>query len=485
MRACVRACTGALSDADYTIAVSTVRNSVRLLDGITFSETIGVAQSEYFYFYVFDHTQDIFVSVTALGRGDPDLFVSVDTAQPGPTSWQWQASSMAGDSLTIRHDAPLIKDRALPFPVFIAVRAATPVDFTVVAAMHAPVDLALGLPQSGIVTNGEVKYYRLSVSPQSVSAVTVSLAVASGAGSLYISNTESPKPGNASTYQWSSLYFDPNRRITIDVTSASLRRDDSGLVPLYIGVFGASSLTQPLTNYTLLAFSAASTVALQPGVSVTRSLAAGAFSYFSVRVNSPGLDMAIVVTPITGDPDLYVSRNNTQPSPNDYEWRAMNFGADLIPIGNAPVGTYYIGVKAFLNSTFRIVVQLTDPTADDNAYNNMVYLHDGEPQQGYVFQNNIQYYGFSLPFNSSQLIVSLVQQLGDPDVYISKTVNPCSPARSLLTVCPNAQWRSFAIGADTVTIDRPEPGFYFLGISPPSTIHPSACFALITLSFRF
>ena len=78
------------------------------------------------------------------------------------------------------------------------------------------------------------------------------------------------------------------------------------MIQFYVGVQGLGVSGDQLTNYTLLAFSTDSTVSLQSGVPVTRQLGQGKFTYFRFAVETPMLDLAFVVTAITGDPDLCV-----------------------------------------------------------------------------------------------------------------------------------------------------------------------------------
>lgn len=139
-----------------------------------------------------------------------------------------------------------------------------------------------------------------------------------------------------------------------------------------------------------------------------------------------------------------MSKIYQKPDQTHNEWKALNFGGDVIAMPNASVGVYYIGVHAFLNSTYTLVAQLSDPKADDDAYANMVMLTDGQPQTGYVFARNIEYFGFYVPYLTASLSLQLQQQYGDPDMFISRDVNPCQPLSGLFgQVCPNAQWRAY------------------------------------------
>jgi hypothetical protein len=105
---------------------------------------------EYFALLINDVSLDITVSVTALGRGDPDLYMSVTNPRPNMTDHQWSARSYTSDSITVRHTSPLLPASA-PYVMYVSVHAYSAISFTIVATLRAPIELQLGVPQQGAV----------------------------------------------------------------------------------------------------------------------------------------------------------------------------------------------------------------------------------------------------------------------------------------------------------------------------------------------
>lgn len=105
---------------------------------------------EYFALLINDISLDITVSVTALGRGDPDLYMSVTNPRPNMTDHQWSARSYTSDSITVRHTSPLLPKSA-PYVMYVSVHAYSAISFTIVATLRAPIELQLGVPQQGAV----------------------------------------------------------------------------------------------------------------------------------------------------------------------------------------------------------------------------------------------------------------------------------------------------------------------------------------------
>ena len=80
--------------------------------------------------------------------------------------------------------------------------------------------------------------------------------------------------------------------------------------------------------------------------------------------------MIITVTPVSGDPDIYASTTQTQPSYSDYMWSSNDVGADSIVInpsdeGFVGPGYYYISIYGYNDqATFWIVASSTDVVTD-------------------------------------------------------------------------------------------------------------------------
>jgi hypothetical protein len=91
---------------------------LRLLDGVAFHEDLTANQYEYFMFMVPVRTHDITVTVTALGRGDPDLYMSTTNSRPSMTNNMWAARSYTSDAITVAHGDTRLPTTT-PYPLYI------------------------------------------------------------------------------------------------------------------------------------------------------------------------------------------------------------------------------------------------------------------------------------------------------------------------------------------------------------------------------
>jgi hypothetical protein len=77
-----------------------------LQNGIPLRDDLQADEYEYFLLPVDDPNADITVTVTDLGSGDPDLFISTIYTHPNETANEWHAQRLRGDSITISHTDP-------------------------------------------------------------------------------------------------------------------------------------------------------------------------------------------------------------------------------------------------------------------------------------------------------------------------------------------------------------------------------------------
>lgn len=87
------------------------------------------------------------------------------------------------------------------------------------------------------------------------------------------------------------------------------------------------------------------------------------------------LNITFTVTPkSTGDPDMYISTVHERPDEDHCEWRSIRYGADTITITtddpNYKVSTYYVGIKAYTDTTFTMLVT----TGNFNMLNMLITL---------------------------------------------------------------------------------------------------------------
>jgi hypothetical protein len=394
--------------------------------------------------------------VTPLGRGDPDLFVSTTVERPTRTNHTWAAQRFRGDSITIPHTDP--NSVALRY-YYIGVFAYTNTTFSIVASLASSVALQNGIPQSGAVSRGAMRYYTMQVLG-GTKDLTVSVQNMFGQAELYISTTMDPEIGDADSYQWHVPWWFNSKSITISEETDE-RACHSVWCYYYIGVYGISN-----SSFSIVASTADATIPLRNGIPQRDHVETGEYEYFSVRVeNDGGLDLSVMVTPVNGDPDIYMSRNTSRPTELDYEKKSTRFGADVVDYENAERGTYYIGVKAFSNSTFSIVALLTDASGSDTQ--NTIQLYDGQAQSGSLHHTHFRYYTFTLTGSHSELTFALTKVYGDPDLYVKSFPVGEDPVFPTTT---DYDFSSTSSQNDVVAIQHPASGrVYMVGVYAYST----------------
>lgn len=151
-----------------------------------------------------------------------------------------------------------------------------------------------------------------------------------------------------------------------------------GSCVLYIAVYGMEATSYALTATLDQSFT--SPTRLLPGIPIMGFVNMTQYRYYSAHVmTSPTDPITITVTPASGDPDMYVTTDGSEPGIHSYNFRSINWGArDQVVI--QPGHSHYcnncvinIAVYGFMTSRYTILVQTA---------NSVARLVDGEPQIG-------------------------------------------------------------------------------------------------------
>lgn len=213
-------------------------------------------------------------------------------------------------------------------------------------------------------------------------------------------------------------------------------------------------------------------VALQDGVPTPGTLAAGKLAYYSIRVTEAGRSLVVMVTPTTGDPDLYVSKK--EPFPNstntDPAEQARAWGADAIVIDNAAVGLYYIGVEAAGNeaAVFTVIAASSKPHSgdddDDDETTAPIQLLDGEPQGFFLAANASRNFLLHAPaFATAYTDLMVTFSLFHGDVEFMARHGADAPPTSVNAT--TAQWSSAASEMSFLWVAAPQPGYYLIRVT--------------------
>jgi hypothetical protein len=295
---------------------------------------------------------------------------------------------------------------------------------------------------------------------------TFTLTPLQGQAFLYVSTTEQPVYGNTSTYQFSSTRWGGLQQVIVRDTPATScgKLGAAQACRFYVGVFGNRfTVANQTTYFSLVASTSQGVVTLQDGVPFTDWTPRGQFEYFQISVPVAPAALLVSITPLTGDPDLYMSTTVTRPNTTAFTWRSMFFGADAIAVDsyrdpNFRVGTYFIGVHSFTESSFSITASVLLPNATTSS---RVRLINGQPQAGLLDQAGIRYYSFYVAPSAAsmhrQLTITLTPRWGDPDIYVRNDGQLPTPY--------SYQWKADRVGRDTIMIgDTCEDCEYIVGV---------------------
>jgi hypothetical protein len=301
------------STSVFTVVVTTDEAVQVLLDGVPFREDLDAHEYEYFQLDVDRVDADLSVILTAL-NGDPDLFMSDVYHKPNRTHHTWSGRSYRDDAITLGADT-------LHYGTYyISVYAFNNCTFSILASFRRMATLQDGVPQAGSVVKEQQAFYSITVGSD-LEELVVTLTPSSGSGYLYMSTGGEPTRENA---MWHSTFF-------LSGQSINVPRHDSNFCSFctyYIMVYGNRKC-----DYTLLASASGGMTTLQDGQPQRAYAQRKTFKYFAFNLQHAEADMAISVTPVNGDPDLYISTgDHAVPNRTDNDWRYIANGGAVIHI---------------------------------------------------------------------------------------------------------------------------------------------------------
>ena len=438
--------------SSYTIIVSTGETTTVLQDGVPFRASVTLYTYSYFKFYVPDPGSSVRVAVTAMS-GDPDLTVAM-TPNPTLGNGTWVSLGM-GDDIIIAHNVSGV--------MYIGVFGFTNSSFSVVAHVtsgNSTTQLVNGRPQFGTVKATDYQYF--AYSNDALGNLTFTVTPLTGVVGLFVNtcvnmsltqcNVRRP---TATSYQWSA-----NASLTGETIRISKLDPKACAGCVYVvGVLGVAD-----SNFTLIGSTDASSaaIALQEFIPYRASSNQWQYTYFVFTFYEPHRDLIIAVTPITGDPDLYVSAcyeagNDTcnyQPNNRTAQWRHTALGADtlVVPFGSPGACvpqppnpcSYYIGVMGFTATTYSVLAYLHSDLP--------VTLVDGRPQNGIVNASSYDQYMMIVPPGSTSLDITLIPRTGDSDLFVR--IDNQKPLQDFW------QYRAIsAFGNDNIEISATDPLF--------------------------
>lgn len=126
--------------------------------------------------------------------------------------------------------------------------------------------------------------------------------------------------------------------------------------------------------------------------------------------------LTFMVTPYSGDVDLFVSTGATPVPPCDTCWKSVSPHGDIINIPRSdsrwPIGT---GAKFYVGVIPRTVAKFSLNTIVSN---NRITVYDGEPQTANILRGKYTYFTYNLD-TADNFTVAVTPVNGDPDIYVS------------------------------------------------------------------
>lgn len=270
----------------------------------------------------------------------------------------------------------------------------------------------------------------------------------SGDFELYVSTQTN---ATRSTFTWKSTHSGPN--------SISLGKTTPGVTggPYFISVYGVWR-----TNFQIVAYiDDGAEIRVYNGEPQVAQIDSNKFLYFRFRVRQ-NISVAIGVTPVMGDPDIYVD-TIAKPTQTRHKWKSLSVGADVVTIRNTdpnfvfgPESFYYIGVYGYSNTQFQIAVTYINGTE---------ILTEGLPHAKEVYPPGQQYFAYQLSAYKDFWVEVRPRTTGNqPNLCISATVQRPRPQDGTCT------WQVYGWNGNAFTwIRREDPnyrnGTYYIGVS--------------------
>jgi len=278
--------------------------------------------------------------------------------------------------------------------------------------------------------------------PSSPSSLSVE---ASANGYLTVTGTADPRTGVKATFPDQSVAYD-TAAADGSFSIVSLHPQESGTISLVAIDLPGNSSTVSTIAYVKHAAPPAGSLNI-PNITETH----GTQKYYTIDVPANSTALNVLLSNITGDPDLYV-RYGEKPTKQAYDCRPYESPNtdETCNMDNPQAGTWHIMIDAYKD--------FSGATLTANVEGNT------PPQAGGLNIPNItetqgtkKYYTIDVPANSTALNVLLSNITGDPDMYVrygekpTKQAYDCRPFKS-----PNTD--------ETCNMDNPQAGTWHIMI---------------------
>ena len=406
------------SNTTFSI-VASLSSSIGLQDGIAQGGTVNYEAVNYYtYDLMTSDPTTLTFSLTPLNGGNVFLYIS-NITKPIPTdvhTFQFSSTKWMTQQQIVINPTNLKYCSGCRYYVAVygvSVGSAATYSLTLSTA-YAPLTLQDGIPVPGVVASGSYKYFSYSV--QDINTfLFITVSTITGDPDLYVS-TSNNKP-NVTSYQWRSTYSGSDT-VVVKPTDKYFK---TGIYYISIYAYTDSTFSISASSYNPESNTTSNAILIngqsQTGVVLSQQARIYNFAVAGTAADRPRA-FTVTVTPLYGDPDIYLRNDSIPITISNYQWKSRLLGRDSITINPSCYNcTYQILIYGFIESLFKIVATTSD---------SIVYLDSGIPITDLAQASSYSYFAIVVPTSFSELYIS-VQAVGsgDPDLYVSTiTSNP-------------------------------------------------------------
>mmetsp|Transcript_16761 Transcript_16761/g.16657 ORF Transcript_16761/g.16657 Transcript_16761/m.16657 type:complete len:1644 (-) Transcript_16761:43-4974(-) len=468
-----RAAIVALTDVQYTITATSPSNNIQALQAsVPVRGSVGGGQCNAYVIAVDDPNETLVINLTPFS-GDADIYVSAGKV-PSITEFDFAARKYGNDTLVI--DKEMRQSIGSPtgfYYISICGFMDSTYSLTVSINKNSFTPLTAGVPETGYVNYLDIDLFYFELQINKNYNITVQVTALEGNPDLYAKLCTSgdiydcvfikediTNPGLDIHYSNHSTGSD-----TINIAHRSNKCSKAETCKYVIGVAGASVQTSFFTVVALLDLS--SELRLQDGRPTSGSIQGSGYKYFVYDVfNITATQIDFSLTPIIGNPDLYVSTTG-KPNITYFEKSSNKAATEIDSVSYVRgedgkedlIGSYHVAVYSASTTTFSIVAKETLPIK-----NTTIQLYPGHPQKDTVYNvtdGDYRIYYFTAHYTAETkqpFRITLTPITGKYSIYA---------ANSLANLDWNTEiffynWRSDSNSTDitnTITIDTNDPAY--------------------------
>ena len=377
-----------LENTEYSLVLSSGQEIVLGSQPIS-----GLVHEEEIIRYKYSLPESTYLKIKlSVFSGDCDLYIKVG-APAGVNSFDWAYTDHGSKIAELSREAQMEHPGSY---YSIAVYGKKPSAYLLIVTNSNSDSIAMvpGLPYIGMVRHKEFEYFTITISPQQ--ELQIHLSAATGNPDIYAKQCNSScifteaevlAPANGTLYS--------NNTYGLEELSISAAGNYT------IGIYGASAES---SDYSIVGIVDNTEILLMAGKPHTGMIAESGYRYYKYHLSRVSAsEVYFIVTPISGNPDLYVSQTSA-PSTTVYDSSSAlsglevdsityKKGRDFITLNS----TYHLAVYSSQPSRFTIVVKEIHPSG-----NTTIQLYPGIPQKDTLYNTCMQHRLYFFPIHYTE-----------------------------------------------------------------------------------